>query len=259
MKTSNKLLVGLLGVIMTVILSFLIAARMNAEVASPEQRAKKQLGDVQGNGQLGVDLRSLPTFHAVALHSNMDVEISSSFEQVEVEAEDNLFGNIITSVDKETLHIHWKEGEWANSTLPIKIRIPLDSLAALSLNDRGFITVLDTIISDTLTVNSYGGGDMSFHTAADHIRVNIHGNGNVEAAGTANHLNLNIYGSGDLSALDLDLQTAFIHTEGNGGARVHVADELKGNTHGRGHVKLRGAANTAEFKARNGRLIHLDE
>ena len=121
MKTSNKLLIGLLAVMMTMALTFLITARMNAEVRSAEERASRNHGDVQGNGQIGVDLRSISDYTSLALHANMDVEMSSEIEQIEVSAEDNLFGNIITNVDKGTLHIHWKEGEWARATLPVKI------------------------------------------------------------------------------------------------------------------------------------------
>lgn len=259
MKTSNKLLVGLLGVIMTVILSFLIAARMNAEVASSEQRAQDIHGDVQGNGRLGLDQRSLSSFHSVALHSNMDIEIGSTFEQVEVEAEDNIFDNIITIIDEGTLHIHWKKGEWVNSTLPIKIRIPVGEISTITLNSNGFITVRDTIFSDSLKLNIHGNGDLVLYAKAEYVGANIYGNGNIEIAGSADHLKLVSHGSGDLLGFDLDLQTANIHTEGNGRANVNVAQSITGTTHGSGHIKFRGEANTAEFNARNGRLIHLDE
>lgn len=259
MKTSSKLLVGLLAVMMTMILSFLITARTNAEVRSPEERASSDHGDVQGNGQAGIDLRSITDYTSVALHANMDVEMSADLEQIEVSAEDNLFGNIITKVDKGTLHIHWKKGEWARATLPVKIKVPLAQVNTLVINDSGFITVTDTIAGDTLRLRGYGNGDMLLAARVDYLDAEIHGNGNMEIEGAANHLDLGIYGSGDLSAFDLSVQTAGIHTEGNGGAKVQVAKTLKGVTHGRGHIRLKGAADTKDFKARNGRLILLEQ
>lgn len=259
MKTSNKLLIGLLAVMMTMILSFLITARMNAEVRSPEERASHDHGNVQGNGQVGIDFRSITGYTSLALHANMDVEMSSSFEQIEVEAEDNLFGNIITKVDKGTLHIHWKEGEWASATQPVRIKIPLGEVNTLVLNDSGFITVTDTIVGDTLRLRGYGNGDMFLAAEVAYLDAEIHGNGNMDVAGSAQHLDLAIYGSGDLSAFELSTQTAGIHTEGNGGAKVQVAEVLKGVTHGRGHIRLKGTANTEEFQAQNGRLILLKQ
>lgn len=259
MKTSSKLLVGLLAVMMTMILSFLITARMNAKVASPEERASRDHGQVQGNGQMGVDLRSIANYTSIALHANMDVEMSASLEQVQVEAEDNLFGNIITKVEEGTLHIHWKKGEWANATQAVKIKIPLGEVNTLVINDSGFITVTDTIVGDTLRLRGYGNGDMMLAAQVDYLDAEIHGNGNMDVEGVANHLDLGIYGSGDLSAFDLSVRTAGIHTEGNGGAKIQVAETLKGATHGRGHIRLKGTANTEDFKARNGRLILLEQ
>ncbi len=259
MKTSSKLLIGLLAVMMTMVLSFLITARMNAEVTSPEERASRDHGNVQGNGRLGVDLRSITGYKSIALHASMDVEMSSGLEQVEVEAEDNLFGNIITKVEKGTLHIHWKQGEWANATQPVKIKVPIGEVNTLVINDSGFITVRDTIVGDTLWLRGYGNGDMVLAAEVNYLDVEIHGNGNMEVEGNTNHLDLNIYGSGDLSAYELAAQTAGIYTEGNGGAKIRVAEELKGVTNGRGHIRLKGTANTDEFKPYNGRLIHLKE
>lgn len=258
MKTSSKLLVGLLAVLMTMILSFLITARMNAEVRSPEERASSDHGDVQGNGQAGIDLRSITDYTSVALHANMDVEMSADLEQIEVSAEDNLFGNIITKVDKGTLHIHWKKGEWARATLPVKIKVPLAKVNTLVINDSGFITVTDTIVGDTLRLRGYGNGDMSLAAEVAYLDAEIHGNGNMDVVGSAQHLDLAIYGSGDLSAFELSAQTAGIHTEGNGGAKIQVAETLKGATNGRGHIRLKGTADTKDFKARNGRLILLE-
>ncbi|MBX2872236.1 MAG: DUF2807 domain-containing protein [Saprospiraceae bacterium] len=259
MKTSSKLLIGLLAVMMTMILSFLITARMNAEVASPEERASRDHGDVQGNGRLGVDLRSITDYTSIALHARMDVEMNSTLEQVEVEAEDNIFGNIITKVEDGTLHIHWKKGEWVNATQPVKIRVPLGEVNTLVINDSGFITVTDTIMGDTLRLRGYGSGDMSLSAQVNYLDAEIHGNGNMEVAGTTNHLDLGIYGSGDLTAFELAAQTAGVHSEGNGGAKIRVAEVLKGVTHGRGHIRLKGTANTDEFKPQNGRLILLKE
>ena len=259
MKTSSKLLIGLLAIIMTVILSFLITARMNAEVASPGERASRDRGNIQGNGQLGTDLRSITGYTSLALHANMDVEMSSTLESVEVQAEDNLFDNIITKVDKGTLHIHWKEGEWAKATKPVKIKVPLGQVNTLVINDRGFITVSDTIVGDTLWLKGYGSGDMALAAQVNYLDAEIHGNGNIEVEGTTQHLDLAIFGSGDLSAFEMAAQTAGIYTEGNGGAKIQVAETLKGVTRGRGHIRLKGTPKTEEFQAQNGRLILLKE
>lgn len=261
MKTSNKLLVVLLGVFMTMILTFVIVARMNAEVRDPADRQSQSRESIQGNGQLGQDLRSVPSFHGVVLHANMDVEISSAFDQVTVEAEDNIFDRIATKVDEEkgTLHIHWKDGPWVNTTLPIKIKLPYDTLSFVMVNDRGFITIKDTITSDTLRLRNNGGGDLSLALDVTHLEAGIHGNGNIKMAGKANHLDGTIYGSGDLDAFDLVVQTAQLHTEGGGRSELHVLKTIKGTTHGGGNVLLKGQANAAEFKERNGRLVRVTE
>lgn len=259
MKTSNKLLIALLGVLMTMILSFVIAARMNAEVRSSENRPSPAGEALQGNGQLGQDLRTITNFDAIALHANMDVEMSSAFDQVVVEAEDNIFDNIVTKVDKGMLHIHWKEGQWVNKTLPIKIKLPLRTLSSVLLNDRGFITIRDTIVGDSLKVQNNGGGDLSLLLQVDHLQAKIHGSGNIKMAGMANHLDGSIHGSGDLDAFDLAVQTVNLHTEGGGRSELQVLKSIKGATHGGGNVMLKGPANAEEFKERNGRLVRIAE
>lgn len=259
MKTSNKILVALLGVIMTMILSFVIVARMNAEVRDPADRQSTSRESIQGNGQLGQDLREVASFYGLVLHANMDVEVSSAFDQLIVEAEDNIFDRIATNVDEEDgrLHIHWKDGPWVHTTLPIKVKIPYDSLSFVMLNDRGFITIKDTITADTLRLRNNGGGDLSLALKVDHLEASIQGSGNIGMTGSATHLSGNIHGSGDLDAFDLVVQTAHLHTEGGGRSELQVLKTLKGTTHGGGNVLLKGSANTEEFNERNGRLVRI--
>lgn len=259
MKTSNRLLVAFVSLIMVGILSFLVIARMNAEVATPGQKAHSNDQPLQGNGRLGLDSRTIPAFESIALHANMDVELTKTAGPLEITAEDNIFAQIVTVVDKGRLHIHWAQGRWVNRTLPVNIKIPFETLSLIELNDNGFIRLADTLQHDSLKVINRGNGDMLLeHLAVEHLSTHIEGNGDIEIGGEATQLKLNIYGSGDFDAQALQVQTADIHTEGRGGARLQVQKRIDGSIRGSGHIKFTGPAEMNVTKAGNGRLIRLD-
>lgn len=259
MKTSNRLLVAYISFIMVGILSFLVVARMNAEVATPDQRAHSDDHPLEGNGRLGLDTRTIPAFEGIALHSNMDVELTRTAGPLEIEAEDNIFAQIVTVVDKGHLHIHWAKGRWVNTTLPIKIKVPFEMLSFIALNDNGFIRLSDTLQNDSLKIFSRGNGDMLLeHLAVDHLLSQIEGNGDIEIGGQATQLQLKIYGSGDFSAPALQIQEADIHSEGRGGARIQVEQRIDAAIKGSGHVKFTGPAKMNVSKEGSGRVIRLD-
>ncbi len=259
MKTSNRLLVAFVSLIMVGILSFLVVARMNAEVATPGQSAHSDDHPLQGNGRLGLDTRTIPAFESIALHSNMDVALTRTAGPLEIEAEDNIFAQIVTVVDKGCLHIHWAKGRWVNTTLPINIKVPFETLSSIELNDNGFISLSDTLQNDSLKIFNRGNGDMLLgHLVVDHLLTQIEGNGDIEIRGQAAQLKLKIYGSGDLVAPALQVQEADINSEGRGGARIQVEQRIDAAITGSGHIKFTGPAKMNVSKAGNGRVIRLD-
>ncbi|MEZ5041129.1 MAG: head GIN domain-containing protein [Saprospiraceae bacterium] len=256
MTTSNKLLIGFFSGILISILTFLVFARINAEVKE-NYGVEEDEDQIKGSGRLGKETRTVPAFTGLVLHANMDVELTTSVEGVEIEAEDNLFAQIVTEVNDGNLQIHWKRGQWVDPSLPIKIKVPLKSLSSIELRGAGFITSTDTLQSDSLKLYSEGNGDLSLAIKVGYLSANISRNGDMDMEGTADQLDLVIHGSGDFNAFALSLQEASIHTEGPGGAKLQVEKQLKATTNGPGHIKYKGPAMAEKTIDHGGRLIHI--
>lgn len=255
MKTSNKLLIGFVSFLMVSILTLLTAARMNAKIRTEPSAENTKQEALQGNGRLGIQTRSIPNFSRLVLHSNMDVQLSSSIDSLELEAEDNIFEQIVTEVKDGQLQIHWKQGRWVERTLPIKIKIPLKVLSSIELKGNGFITSLDTIRNDSLRLESHGDGDLELPLEVNYLFVNISDDGDLELQGKAEQLEMMVHGSGDLEAPDLMVQNANINTYGRGGAKLQVENQIKAVLNGPGHIKFKGPATIDATINGSGRVI----
>lgn len=256
MKTSNKLLVGLVSFLMVSILTFLVFVRINAEVTDTPRNTNRE--PLAGNGLLMTQFRLLPNYNGLVLHAKMDVVLTNDIDSLELEAEENLLEYITTNVNDGQLHIHWKEGSWVRPTLPIKIKAPIRSISSIVLNDDGFITSLDTLRGDTLILKNNDDADLTLSLEVKHLSVTITDNGDVELEGSANQLEANIHSSGDLDAPGLVVQNATIHNQSRGGAKLQIENQLHAELNGSGHIKFKGSATVDATANGKGRVVRMD-
>lgn len=168
-----------------------------------------------------------------------------------VEAEENLFPELITKVSGDTLILGlnddwlYRIGKIISSIFDkeqYQITYYLTCVDLESIGVSGNCALeCASFETDSLGLHVSGYGDLSFgHLACDSLDIHISGRGQFEGAGRADDQKIYISGSGDYKAADLASQKTEIFISGQGDADIRVEEELNIKISGVGQVNYYG-------------------
>jgi hypothetical protein len=177
---------------------------------------------VQGSEKLLTEKRTLNGFTAIDASNAIEVEITQSdMYSVEVQADDNIIADVITTVENGTLKIEMKKGEhFTNSTVLVKVSIP--KLTAISLSGASHGAVKQV--------------------KAEKLDLLISGASKLIATGDVSELNTVISGASRLDAKELISKDASVECHGASTAHIFANASLKINANGASKVTYSGKA-----------------
>lgn len=214
-----------------------------------------------GSGKVAQETRTVGTFQAIAMTGSIDVEVrQGDKEAVEVSADDNLLPLIETVVESgaagPTLMVRFKRGENLRIKSPVKVRVQVVKLGALSSSGSGDVSV-QALKTPALRLSISGASDARLsELATDSLEVRIAGAGDVQASGQARQLKVAIAGSGDVRLEQLQADDVNVSIAGSGDAKVRADKSLGVSIAGSGDVEYSGAVTAVRSSvAGSGRVI----
>lgn len=258
MKTSNKVLWGILGTLFIVILLAIIATRLGACSTTNMLFTHK----VRGNGVISIQKNSVQDFDVIKISAPGKVIVNKgSQNQLTIKYDQNLMPYLKTYIQDGTLYITQRSKITLNPKASPMFTITMNKgLTALksagankviinninpeqfSLNISGFgVAYIQNGTTKLLKLGVSGLGKIVAHKiAADNVNLNISGAGKSQLSGKTDNLKINISGSGKIAAKQLITQNADVDISGLGKAVINVTNRLNANIAGTGSIDYYG-------------------
>jgi len=178
--------------------------------------------EVQGEGEVKQEERTLENFQAIAVEHNYTLQIESGKPQkVTVEAPANLLGQIETSVQGGTLKITNAKGIHFRSSSPLKISISVPVLNRLEASG-----------ASNLTLNGISGPAFSMQLDGGH-QVRVRG-------GELEKLTIKAAGAANIETFMLRAQSVDLQVSGAAAVRVRAEKQLNVDASGACKVEYTG-------------------
>ena len=229
MKTSNKMLLGLVAAIIMLIIIQLISMKSLL-------RTEK----IKGNGHLATLEETVSTFDKINCSSSAEVcyHASESYQAV-ITVDENLEEYVEVFTENNVLNIRTKKGHSISPTkFTIDVYCPV--LTGVTISGSGSFNHADKIIVSTFESKVTGSGKIEGSIECDNYSATITGSGKITVDGNINDANISITGSGNFNGNELNTRNATISITGSGDANIRVVDNLKAKITGSGNVNYSG-------------------
>jgi len=233
-------------------------------------------GCIDGSGGTVLVELDLAPFHSILTESSFEVRIEQGPEQsVVVEGKQNIISDITTEVSDGIWLISLTGDCYNDLDIVINIIIPTLKLIESTGADRVILNSFDSLdqvqilvsgsgrffqsgvldISDQLTIQSTGSGEMTANFNSALLNVLVSGSGNVNLSGTTDAQTISMTGSGSYFAFDMTSNSCIIDNSGAGNAEVSVENELDVKISGSGNVSYKGDPSITSSLTGSGKLI----
>ena len=171
---------------------------------------------VDGNGVIITQQRTVGSFYRMESNGDFQVYVYPGDENtVEVEADENLMGFIVTRVYKDELIIETRHRDCLRSSGPVRITVTTPDLNSIELNGSGRIWC-DSLAPGNFNVDLDGSGDIQcVNVQASSLNVELSGSGTIRMDGIFDQTDAEVDGSGDI-ILSGESITAELDVAGSG-------------------------------------------
>jgi hypothetical protein len=162
-------------------------------------------------------------------------------QKVEIEAEKEVLGDIITEVRGGDLVIRTADHIWKNIG-QVRVYITMPVISALKVSGSGKIVASNSLGTKDLRLEVSGSGSVDIaRLKAQQIETKISGSGSIKISGeNASSMNAAISGSGKLEATGLAVGSISVNISGSGNAHVYATETLDTRVSGSGSVIYKG-------------------
>jgi hypothetical protein len=200
---------------------------------------------VRGNGRTTRELRDLPRFDAVAVHSGIHAEVEIGPQApVQVDADDNILPLVVTEVMDGTLSIRFRHETDISSEQPVRVRVRAPAVHRLDARGGAELRA-EVEPGGDLEVHSSGGSEVRVRGLnANRLSVSGSGGARVRLSGTADTVRLRISGGARVRAASLAARAVNVHGSGGASAEIRCSDVVRGSLSGGSTVHLMGRASS---------------
>ncbi|MUH37041.1 DUF2807 domain-containing protein [Zobellia amurskyensis] len=207
---------------------------------------------IKGNGNVVSTERSVGDYDAIAVSGSFDIDLVEGTEgELTVKGEENLLQYIVTKVEDGKLVIKVQKGVNLKPSLHnggIKIKVPVESIDALSLSGSGDIVGHTTLKTPRFKTSMSGSGDITLEVDTNTLVATMSGSGDMNLSGNTHDFEATISGSGDIKAYDLNADNVEATVSGSADIKVTANEKLKARVSGSGDISYRGNPKKVDTK-----------
>jgi len=202
------------------------------------------LNVVRGSGNVITETRTVSDFNNIEINGAGQLIITqSSTESLEIEAEENIIGELTSEVQGDTLTLGYTNRFWQRSIIPnqtIIYHLNVLDLEEITLNGANELDI-GALETSSFEINLNGAGRVDIDDLlAQNLSVNVAGTGTVTVAGQVESQEINIDGAGNYQAGDLQTSNTVIQIDGLGNSTVWATDTLDITINGGGSLNYYG-------------------
>jgi hypothetical protein len=218
---------------------------------------------VRGSGNVITETRQVSGFSALRLDGAGRLVITQgTTENLEIQAEDNLIGELTSEVQDNTLVLGYQQQPWRKTILPtqpIIYNLTVTDLTKLTLNGAGDIDIR-SLETGSLVIDINGAGQIDIkEIIADQLTVNFAGTGSVTVSGVVSDQVVILDGAGNYQAGDLQSRSTSIEINGLGNGTVYATETLAITINGGGSVGYYGSPRVTQEITGLGDIKNLGE
>lgn len=198
---------------------------------------------VVGTGNSVRETRNLEHFSRVILSEEGDLQIKGGeYEQLMIEAEDNLLGYLVSEVNDGSLDIKKRpDNVQLDATKPIRYTLTVSSLDTLIVKNSGAVEITEVNGMHFKLKISGSGGVQINSLAVDTLDIEITGSGNLTISeGSVNEQTIRLSSSGNYEGKNVASKRAEVKLSSSGDATVNVLDSLIASTTSSGNIYYTG-------------------
>ncbi len=231
MKTSNKILLGVLGLIVLLVLSMFVFVRSNLTSQDIPQ----------DNSEWQTQIRNVDAFHKISVHTAANIFISQGETKFEMKGTENMIAQVEVLVEDGRLVIKNKDDRSSNSfSNKLNLYIRTDSLVHIQHSGVGSIESSSTLTFPDLKINTSGANDASLELNCNSLNYQQSGVGSVNVTGTAESAAFSNSGAGEMDASNFEVRAVNVQGSGVGSFYVNASEQLNINLSGAGSVSYKG-------------------
>ena len=213
MKTTNKILLAAIILILVAMTALMVVVRVNLK-----------LGPVtQGSRNVITETRQVASFRAIEASGSVEL-LQAEEVGLTVEADDNLLELVVTEVDNEVLKIHLKERVGKHEALDV--RVDFVAIESLRASAGARVTSVNTLAGLALELIISSGAfselDLDFETLTLEATAGAH----AKLRGKVNELFLKSNAGSEVDASQLQANTAEIYSSSGAVNHVFVNNEM---------------------------------
>ena len=213
---------------------------------------------VKGSGVVITEARQVSGFERVEVCCGMELYLTQGeVESLEIEADDNLIDEIVTTVANRNLLIQYRETSNVNyqPSKPVRIYLSAVEIREVSISGGGEF-IVESLTSDGFDLELSGGSDGKIGAIeAEEIKFQISGGGDIVARHLeVENLAVTVSGGGELDADQVEAGRLEIELSGGSDAEIRdlSADELSLESSGGGRVSMMGVIKNGEINLSGG-------
>jgi Putative auto-transporter adhesin, head GIN domain len=200
-----------------------------------------------GSGNIITEKRTVADFSGISVSSSIDVEVKiGAVASVEVEADDNIIGHIVTKVSNGILKIGLEDlHSISNAQLKVYITTPV--LRMVKASSSSSVKVLDVIKDDgKLSFDASSSADIEAEVDAPEVYAEASSSASVTLSGRTKNYKANVSSSGDIKSMELLSENTDISANSSGSAEVYASVTLTANASSSGSIDYKGAASVKQ-------------
>lgn len=200
-----------------------------------------------GSGNIITEKRTVADFSGISVSSSIDVEVKiGAVASVEVEADDNIIGHIVTKVSNGILKIGLEDlHSISNAQLKVYITTPV--LRTVKASSSSSVKVLDVIKDDgKLSFDASSSADIEAEVDAPEVYAEASSSASVTLSGRTKNYKANVSSSGDIKSMELLSENTDISANSSGSAEVYASVTLTANASSSGSIDYKGAASVKQ-------------
>lgn len=175
--------------------------------------------ELKGSGKRVVEKRSVTPFTAISAEGAFEIEVTSQKDlSLEVEGDDNILTIVLSEVSNNVLHL--KSAQNYSSDEPVKFRISVPDLSALSVAGAGHIDVKNV--------------------KNDKFEIDVQGAPTVSVSGNTKLVDIDSSGAGKIDTHNLHASRAVVDSKGVSRIDIDVKDQLDVTISGPSSVYYKG-------------------
>ena len=231
MKTSNKLLLSLLVLVLIAVTAFIGTAK--------HYHRKGVANTVKGDGNRATEVRTVNDYNGIKIKGQIEVQLTQGQERkTEINASKNVAPLIITEVVNGILTIETKSR--INEEERVNVFITVPTIQSLEMSEGAFVETTGNFTGDNLTINSSSGSNGRLSLQYKKLNCELSSGSELDIDGSAEEAMLKASSGAHIEAGDMTTKTCSVETQSGANATVHASQELTASVNSGSVLNYRG-------------------